>query len=89
MISEENVNMVFEDLIEAFRALGKLEDARIEIAASLSEYKDGSEKANEAQKKLAALQPALNTAVRTYREAGMVVDWLRMLVDVQKLAGGY
>ena len=88
MITEEMVNSAFDALEEAFQTLAEIEDKREEIALDLSEFKEGSRKADQLKKKLQDMQPKMMDAQRAYRLAGMRADRIRLLLDVQKTSMG-
>jgi hypothetical protein len=88
MISEQDITEAFDNLENAFLALAKIEDKQQELAADLTEYKDGSRKADQIKKRLQELQPKMTEASRAYRLAGMRADRVRLLLDVQKTSMG-
>jgi hypothetical protein len=88
MITEEDVNEAFDNLEKAFQELANIEDKQQELAADLSEYKDGSRKADQIKKRLQEMQPKITEAQRAYRLAGMRADRIRLLLDVAKTARG-
>ena len=88
MITEEMVNSAFDALEEAFQTLADIEDKQQEIALDLSEFKDGSRKAEQLKKKLQDMQPKITDAQRAFRLAGMRADRIRLLLDVAKTSMG-
>jgi len=88
MISEDDVNQAYNAFEESFCELAKIEDRQTELANDLSEYKDGSRKAEQITKKIQELAPKHNEAMRKYKLLGMKVDRIRLLLDVEKNAKG-
>jgi hypothetical protein len=88
MITEKDVNLAFDNMEKAFAECAKIEDKQQELAADLSEYKDGSRKADQLKKRLQEMQPQIADAQRAYRLAGMRADRIRLLLDVEKNARG-
>ena len=88
MITENHVIEAFDNLEKAFQDLAKIEDKQQTLAQDLAEYKDGSRKADQIKKHLQEMQPKLAETQRMYRLAGMRVDRVRLLLDVEKNARG-
>lgn len=88
MITEKEVNDAFDALEKAFADLAAIEDKQSKILKSIENFKEGSEAAQAAQKRLRDLQPKNTEAQRAYRLAGMRADRVRLLLDVQKTAMG-
>ena len=88
MIGEKEVNLAFDNLEESFQELAKLEDKMMEYNQDLSEFKEGSRKADQGKKRIEELRPKITEAQRAYRLAGMRADRVRLLLDVAKTAMG-
>ena len=88
MISEKDVNLAFAALEESFQELAKLEDKMIEYNQDLSEFKEGSRKADQIKKRIEELRPKITEAQRAYRLAAMRADRVRLLLDVYKTSLG-
>lgn len=88
MIQEKDVNDAFDALEKAFQDLAALEDKQSKIVRDMEQFKDGSQKKDELQRKLQKLQPEMTDLQRAYRLAGMRADRIRLLLDVQKTAMG-
>lgn len=88
MITAKDVIEAFDNLENCFQELAKIEDKQTELATDLSEYKDGSRKADQIKKRLQELQPKMTEAQRAFRLAGMRADRIRLLLDVEKNARG-
>ena len=88
MISEKNVNEAFDALETSFQELAKLEDKMMEYNQDLSEFKEGSRKADQNKKRIEELRPKITEAQRAYRLAAMRADRIRLLLDVYKTSLG-
>lgn len=88
MITTEDVNKAYDAFETAFKRLAELENKQSELVADLAEYKDGSRKADQIKKRIEDQRPKMLDAQREYRMAGMRVDRLRVLLDVEKIAVG-
>lgn len=88
MIQTKDVNEAYDAFEASFDELAKIEDREQELVADLGEYKEGSRKAEDLNKKIKAIQPKKTDALRKYRKAGIKVDRIRLLLDCEKNAKG-
>ena len=76
----------FDEFVNSFNKLAKLEDVQTTLTSDLKEYQEGSRKAEQTTKKMRDLQPKLTAGQRALRLSAIEVDRRRMKVDIMNVA---
>lgn len=84
MITETDVNTAYDKLEETFNALAIEEDRLEESDSEVQSFKDGSSGKAKAIVAYRDQKTRTNTALRAFRLAGMRVDRILALLDVQR-----
>jgi hypothetical protein len=80
MLSEKDVNDAFNAREMAFWALAEIEDKMTEMAAGLSDYKEGSRALLDGQERIKALQPETTELKRKFTMACWQVERVQALL---------
>jgi len=88
MITENDVNEAYDAFENSFTDLAKIEDKQAKCIENMNNAREGSKAETDAKARLAKIQPEMTEAQRTFRTAGMRVDRIRLLLDVEKNAKG-
>jgi uncharacterized protein YukE len=87
-ITADDVNKAYDELEKAFEGLAAQEDKMTKMTSDLAEYKPESRKAHDIQNRIKDMQPETAKMQRAYRRAGMKVDRVRALLEVEMIAAG-
>ena len=88
MITEKDVNEAYDAFEKSFADLAKIEDRQTKCLENMNNAREGSKAETDAKARLAKIQPEMTEAQRAFRMAGMKVDRIRLLLDVEKNAKG-
>jgi len=88
MITADEWETAWARFNDAFFVLAQIEDQQAQIEMEIASYVEGSPLHTKATARRGDLKPAMAKAQREYKRAGMEIDRLRGLIDIEKIAAG-